>query len=175
MKIIFQCLDVCKIIGLSNWRLRLIANSRRFCNELYSPRNDPDPEMIPNPEMIPKLTPKWSQPRNDPHFSSCRPRNDPQGIMEWWLNMGLWIDFLFFVQMLNAVISFYSYEISNNRKVVVGSLFRYNPAPVSFQWTFDPAMWLHYVSRSPPFIKTLITFSYKCFYKLHLSQNFPYS
>ena len=24
----------------------------------YSPRNDPDPEMIPNPEMIPKLTPK---------------------------------------------------------------------------------------------------------------------
>ena len=25
---------------------------------LYSPRNDPDPEMIPNPEMIPKLTPK---------------------------------------------------------------------------------------------------------------------
>ena len=25
-------------------------------------------------------------------------------------------------------------------------------------------MWLHYVSRSPPFIKTLITFSYKCFY-----------
>ena len=27
---------------------------------LYSPRNDPDPEMIPNPEMIPKSTPKWS-------------------------------------------------------------------------------------------------------------------
>ena len=26
---------------------------------LYSPRNDPDPEMIPNPEMIPKSTPKW--------------------------------------------------------------------------------------------------------------------
>ena len=25
---------------------------------LYSPRNDPDPEMIPNPEMIPKSTPK---------------------------------------------------------------------------------------------------------------------
>ena len=29
---------------------------------LYSPRNDPDPEMIPNPEMIPKLTPKSSWP-----------------------------------------------------------------------------------------------------------------
>ena len=28
--------------------------------DLYSPRNDPDPEMIPNPEMIHKLTPKWS-------------------------------------------------------------------------------------------------------------------
>ena len=27
---------------------------------LYSPRNDPDPEVIPNPEMIPKSTPKWS-------------------------------------------------------------------------------------------------------------------
>ena len=26
--------------------------------QLYSPRNDPDPEMIPNPEMIPKSTPK---------------------------------------------------------------------------------------------------------------------
>ena len=26
--------------------------------DLYSPRNDPDPEMIPNPEMIPKSTPK---------------------------------------------------------------------------------------------------------------------
>ena len=29
--------------------------------------------------------------RNDPHFCSCRPRNDPQGIREWQLNMGLWI------------------------------------------------------------------------------------
>ena len=58
---------------------------------LYSPQNDPDPEMIPNPEMIAKLTPKSSWPRNDPHFSSCQPQNDPQGIMEWWLNMGLWI------------------------------------------------------------------------------------
>ena len=27
-------------------------------SDLYSPRNDPDHEMIPNPEMIPKLTPK---------------------------------------------------------------------------------------------------------------------
>ena len=26
--------------------------------DLYSPRNDPDPEIIPNPEMIPKSTPK---------------------------------------------------------------------------------------------------------------------
>ena len=45
--------------------------------DMYSPRNDRDPEMIPNPEMIPKSTPKWS--------SSRRPRNDPQLIlgMEW--------------------------------------------------------------------------------------------
>ena len=35
-----------------------------------------------------------------------------------------------------------------------------------------PVMSLHYVSRSPPLIKTLITFSYKFFYKLHLSQKF---
>ena len=27
--------------------------------ELYSPWNDPDPEMIPNLEMIPKSTPKF--------------------------------------------------------------------------------------------------------------------
>ena len=58
---------------------------------LYSPQNDPDPEMILTPKWSPTL--KWSPnwPRNNPHFSSCRPRNDPQGIMEWWLNMGLWI------------------------------------------------------------------------------------
>ena len=37
-------------------------------------------------------------------------------------------------------------------------------------------MWLHYVSCSPPFIKKkLISISYKCFYKLHLLQNFRYS
>ena len=43
------------------------------------------PEMIPNPEMIPKLTQKWHRPRNDSHFSSRWPRNDPQLIfgMEW--------------------------------------------------------------------------------------------
>ena len=31
---------------------------RLIDTNLYSPRNDPDPEMIPNPEMIPKSTPK---------------------------------------------------------------------------------------------------------------------
>jgi len=31
---------------------------KRKVRELYSPQNDPDPEMIPNPEMIPKSTPK---------------------------------------------------------------------------------------------------------------------
>ena len=40
--------------------------------------------------------------------------------------------------MLNPVISFYSYEILNKRNIVVGSVFRYSLAPVSFQWTFDP-------------------------------------
>ena len=82
---------------------------------VYSPRNDPDPEMIPNPEMIPKLTPKWSRPRNDPHFSSCRPRNDSQGIREWWLNMRLWIAFLFFVEMLQSC-HFFSFLRSFKRK-----------------------------------------------------------
>ena len=28
--------------------------------DVYSPRNDPGPDMIPNPEMIPKLTPSPS-------------------------------------------------------------------------------------------------------------------
>ena len=37
---------------------------------LYSPRNDPDPEMIPNPEMI-------------PIFLLVDPEMIPQGIMEW--------------------------------------------------------------------------------------------
>ena len=41
--------------------------------------------------------PKWSRPRKDP-----QPWNDPQGIKKWWLNMGLWIDFLFFVEMLQS-------------------------------------------------------------------------
>ena len=54
--------------------------------DVYSPRNDPDPEMIPNPVMIPKLTPKWYRPRNDPHFSSRRSRDDPHLILgvEWY-------------------------------------------------------------------------------------------
>ena len=48
---------------------------------LYSPRSDPDPEMIPNPEMMPKSIPKWYRSRNDPHFPPRRPRNDPQLIL----------------------------------------------------------------------------------------------
>ena len=32
--------------------------TQQYSLGLYSPRNDPDPEMIPNPEMIPKSTPK---------------------------------------------------------------------------------------------------------------------
>ena len=93
------------------------------------------PEMIPTTKWstILKWSPNW--PRIDPHFSSCRPRNDPQGIMEWWLNMGSWISFCSLLKCWNPVISFYSYEICNKRKVVVGSLFRYSLDPVSFQWT----------------------------------------
>ena len=34
-------------------------------------------------------------------------------------------------------------------------------------------MWLHYVSCSPPFVKTLVSFSYKCSCKLHLLRIFP--
>ena len=48
--------------------------------DLYSPRDDPDPEKIPTLKLSP------NRPRNDPHFSSRRPRNDPQLIleMEWY-------------------------------------------------------------------------------------------
>ena len=98
---------------------------------LYSPRNDPDPKMIPNPEMIPKSTPKWSRPRNDPHFSSCQPQNDPQGIRERWLNMELWIVFLFFVEMLQSCQLFLF--LRSNYIVFVGSLSRSSLSPVSFQ------------------------------------------
>ena len=34
-------------------------------------------------------------------------------------------------------------------------------------------MWSHNVSCSPPFVKTLASFSYKFFCKLHLLQIFP--
>ena len=37
----------------------------------------------------------------------------------------------------NPVISFYSYEVSNKRKLFVGSLSRSSLAPVSFQSTYD--------------------------------------
>ena len=39
--------------------------------DLYSPRNDPDPEMIL------KLTPKWCRPRNDPQFFYVHPEINP--------------------------------------------------------------------------------------------------
>ena len=76
---------MCKQSQMKNFWTARETNQIRTSQQgdLYSPRNDPDPEMIPNPEMIPKSTPKWSRPRNDPHFSSSRPRNDPQGIREW--------------------------------------------------------------------------------------------
>ena len=74
------------------------------------PRNDPQP---------------WNDPQNDPHFPSWRPRNDPQGIREWGLNMGLWIAFLFFVEILQSC-HFFLF-------LVVGSLSRSSLAPVSFQ------------------------------------------
>ena len=31
-----------------------MATERLLSIDLYSPRNDPDPEMIPSPEMIPE-------------------------------------------------------------------------------------------------------------------------
>ena len=44
---------------------------------LYSPRNDPDPEIIPNPEMIPKSTSKWSPflSTSTPKWSAINPWN----------------------------------------------------------------------------------------------------
>ena len=59
--------------------------SRREASSVQPPKWSRTPKWSPTL----KWSPNW--PRNDPHFSSCRPRNYPQGIMEWWLNMGLWI------------------------------------------------------------------------------------
>ena len=101
-----------------------------------------DPEVIPNP--------KWSIAQNAAthpgllcdvraKISSCRPRNDPHEIKEWWLNMGLWIPFLLFVEMLQLChFFFYSYEVSNKRKLVVRSVSCSSLASVSFQSTELP-------------------------------------
>ena len=119
-------------LTMAAWLLELLnLNEMKWSRAQNDPQPWNDPQI--DPEMIP--TPKWSQPRNYPHFYSCRPRNDPQGIREWWLNMGLWIAFCSSLKSWNPVISFYSHEISNKRKVVVGSLFRYSLDLVSFQWT----------------------------------------
>ena len=71
-----------KAVNAPRWRRAVHTKPPRW---EYSPQNDPDPEMIPNPEMIPKSTPKCYRLRNDLHFSSRWPRNDPQLIlgMEW--------------------------------------------------------------------------------------------
>ena len=71
-------------------------------------------------------------PRNDPHFSSCRPRNDPQGIRVWWLNMGLWIAFLFFVEMLQPC-HFFLFLRSFKRKETSCRVTSYCLVPVSLQ------------------------------------------
>ena len=76
---------------------------------LYSPRNDPDPEMIPifllvDPEIIPKEL------GNGDYTWDC------------------WLLFSSLSKCCNPVISFYSYEVSNKRKLVVGLL-----VTVSFQ------------------------------------------
>ena len=97
---------------------------------LYSPRNDPDPEMIPNPEMIPKSTPKWS-----PLFFLST-RNDPQGIRERWLNMGLWIVFLFFVEMLQSC-HFFLFLWSFRQKETTLYLLGHCLIPVSLQFRFS--------------------------------------
>ena len=71
--------------------------------------------------------------------------------------MGLWIAF-FLLKCCNPVISFYSYEVSNKRKLFVGSLSRSSLAPVSFQSAYDPFKSLmcnvsnHVVFNSSPVI-----------------------
>ena len=61
--------------------------------------------------------------------------------------MGLVIAFLFLLKCCNPVISFYSYEVSNKRKLFVGSLSRSSLAPVSFQSIYDPLPLMHNVSN----------------------------
>ena len=45
---------------------------------LYSPRNDPDPEMIPNPEMIPKPARNDPDPEMIPTFILVDPEMTPK-------------------------------------------------------------------------------------------------
>ena len=84
-RVIYKCSYCCQVVVSSGFSenkglggVLILAGSK---NLVYSPWNDPDPEMIPNAEMIPKSTQKWYWPQNDPHFSSRRPRNDPQLIL----------------------------------------------------------------------------------------------
>ena len=70
------------------------------------------PKWSPNPKRFP------NRPRNDLHFSSCRPQSDPQGIREWWLNMGRWIAFSFFVEMLQSCHFFLFFRSFELKKTV---------------------------------------------------------
>lgn len=44
-------------------------------SDLYSPRKDPDHEIIPNPEMMPKIDPEMiPTPKLPPFFSTLTPK-----------------------------------------------------------------------------------------------------
>ncbi len=77
-----ECLEqaVIKLVWLpAHCKKNLTSGARpEYWWDLYSPRNDPDPEMIPNPELIPKLTLKWSRPRNDPQIFNANPEMIPK-------------------------------------------------------------------------------------------------
>ena len=96
--------------------------------------------MIPTPKWSPTL--KWSSncPQKDPHFSSCLPRNDTQGI---WAAIKHGTVYCFFCSLLtcgNDVILFIficfilTFEVLNKRKHVIRSL------PCS-SWPLTPFLW----------------------------------
>ena len=94
-----------------------------WVSDLYSPRNDPqiDPEMIPTP-MIPT-------------FLLVGPEMIPKDLENGNKTWDCGLLFCSLLKCYNSVISSYSYEVSNKRKLFVGSLSRSSLAPVSFQST----------------------------------------
>ena len=76
--------------------------------------------------------------------------------------MGLGIAFVFWLKCCNPVISCYSYEVSNKRKLFVGSLSSSSLAPVSFQSIYDLLRLMRNVSNRVIFSSSSVLCFTKC-------------